>query len=689
MVHDPSTIPTDDAEAAQRPILDVARMTRLGRAIAATPSPCGTWLAVAVQRLNDDESKYVSDIWRVAIRDSDAAPVQLTRGDADDKQPRFRRDGALAFLSNRNPRAGDPEEGDTERYQVWIMPVTGGEPRPLTDEPLGVMDYRFAPAGDRLLVIAGVLPGLPHEDQRAALAERRDKGPSTLRYTRMPVRFWDHWIAPVAPHAIAYREDGTGRRDLTPEADREFRHLSWDISPDGRRLAITKDAVGSDRVMDSSILIIDIESGATQEMGTSDRVAHSDVVFAPDGNVIACVRRQRPTGRAGKPGLWLYDAAGAGRALAQDWDCWPTIHGWTPDGSALLATAEVGGDVPAYHVAVADGARTRITSAAAGGSHVDLHPVANADGSLEIVGLRHKIIHPPEPFIASLAQDSEPQLLAELSGFSASEGAAMARWESFTATSADGSPVQSFLVTPIRDEASAPPLPALVAIHGGPIGQHSDGWHWRWNALVKISRGYAVALPNPRGSTGFGQEFIEGIWDNNWGGACYDDLMAVTDYLADRKDIDAQRIAAIGGSFGGYMANWIGGHTDRYRCLVSHAGIYWMSAFQGTTDNPAYFALMTGESPYGDSAEFDKFSPHRSVADWKTPTLVIHGEKDYRVPVSEALLLFEALQLHGVDSELLIFPDENHWILKPRNIREWYDHVFAFLAKHMGEERSE
>src|SRR5690606_27331191 len=202
--------------------------------------------------------------------------------------------------------------------------------------------------------------------------------------------------------------------------------------------------------------------------------------------------------------------------------------------------------------------------------------------------------------------------------------------------------------------------------HVVPVGQHVDGRHWRWNPLVATGAGYAVALPNPRGSTGRGQAFIEGVWNNRWGGDCYLDLMAVADALERRPDVDGARMAALGGSFGGYMANWIGGQTERLRCLVTHASIYHFPAFHGATDEPAYFALELGGTPYGaDPAAFERYSPHRFIEKWKTPTLVIHGEKDYRVPVSEALLLFEALQLHGVESELLIFPDENHWILKP------------------------
>jgi dipeptidyl aminopeptidase/acylaminoacyl peptidase len=213
--------------------------------------------------------------------------------------------------------------------------------------------------------------------------------------------------------------------------------------------------------------------------------------------------------------------------------------------------------------------------------------------------------------------------------------------------------------------------------------QFADGWHWRWNPLIPAAAGYAMILPNPRGSTGFGQEFIQGIWNNEWGGACFRDIMAVLDAVCSRDDIDAERVGAMGGSFGGYMANWIGVQTERFRCLMTHAGIYDLGGFTGATDYPSYMYYGLGITPYENPEAFERYSPHRLLANWKTPTLIIHGEKDYRVPIGEALHLFEALCWRGVDAELLVFPDENHWILRPQNIRQWYRVMLEFACKHL------
>lgn len=661
------------------PRFDAERMTELRRVSAVAPSPDGSWLAVAAERLDEKQVRYVSDLWRVPLGDG-GDPVRLTRGDTKDGSPCFRRDGSLGFLSNRNPRAGKAEEDDDKRQQVWLLPAAGGEPQPLTDEPLGVTAFRFARDADRLIVLADVLLDVPHDQQREHAKDLADNGPSGLHYTTMPVRHWDHWRPRPAPHVIAYAADGTDRRDLTPKADDEFRDsidgLELDVARDGTRVAIVASRPGPDRIADTYIRVIDVASGAHRDLGAVERTMHGAPVFSPDGATIACTRWPRALGRCGLIELWAFDVDGGdGRAMAPHWDVWPHPQGWTDDGTAVIATADYRGDVPVFRIDASSGEVARITATDTGGSHLNVHVVAD-----RVVGIRHRWCHPPEPFSCALAADAGPKLLANLSGLAPGVLTEMARWEEIWVAGDGGTEIQSFIASP----RAAGPHPALLWIHGGPMGQASDGWHWRWNPLICVAAGYVVALPNPRGSTGFGQDMVEGVWNNTWGGACYNDLMAVTDALEARDDVDASRVGAMGGSFGGYMANWIGANTDRFACLMSHAGLYHLEAFHGTTDYPAFMVWeFNGSTPWGQPEVFNRFSPHRGVDNWKTPTLIIHGEKDYRVPISEALLLFEALQHHGVESELLVYPDENHWILKPRNSRDWYRRVLAFADRYL------
>jgi dipeptidyl aminopeptidase/acylaminoacyl peptidase len=309
------------------------------------------------------------------------------------------------------------------------------------------------------------------------------------------------------------------------------------------------------------------------------------------------------------------------------------------------------------------------------GAHALLQ--ALPDGRIACV--RSSLLDAPECYVLEPRAGATAQPLARLSGFTPATD--WAEVERISTPSTDGAPIQSLITRP----KGGGRRPTLFWIHGGPIGMSADGWHWRWSALLAVAQGYTVVQPNPRGSTGYGQKFIDGIWGNVWGAQCFADLMAVTDALEKRPDIDAARIMAMGGSFGGYMTNWIGTQTDRYKCLITHASIVGMSTFTGVTDHPAWWYLeMGGENPYANPERFDRYAPWKSITRWKSPTLIIHGELDYRCPVSEALMLFEALQYNGVASELLIFPDENHWILKPNNIVAWYTHVLEFVRRYLG-----
>ncbi|MCC7537827.1 MAG: S9 family peptidase, partial [Deltaproteobacteria bacterium] len=665
---------------------DVRTLLSLGRVSSMAPSPDGSWLAVAVSRLDAERAKLVSSLWRVPLS-GDAEAVPLTRGLSSDRAPCFRRDGALGFLSDRPTKPGSADE---PRTQVWLLPPRGGEPVPLTDEPLGVLSFRFAENADVLALMAPVLVGVAHDEQRKTYDDRKKNGSSALRYATMNVRHWDAWLGPAWPHLVACDAHGRGRRDLTPEATREYETTEldheWALSPTGTHAAMLRQRPGADRIAEVALDVIDLATGARRTFGEAARTTHQSPVFSPDGRRLACSRHTRGERRLGKPGLWVYalDAAGGGasdgRALAERWERWPVPQAWTPDGSALIVTADDRGEVPIFGVDVASGEVTRLSDPKAGGCHDGVRVTPAGDA---LVGVRHRLLSPPEPFVMPLGSAAAPRAVGRLPGFSEDDGARIARWESIGVRAPDGAEVQSFLLLPRDHAAGDAPLPLMVWIHGGPISAFHDGWHWRWNPLVAVAAGYAVVLPNPRGSTGFGQEFVEQILGNRWGAECYEDVMATVEAVASRPEIDATRVGAMGGSFGGYMANWIGGNTDRFRCLITHASLFDLTAFYGTTDYPAFMRWELGTDPYDDRETFERHSPSRRVTGWKTPTLVIHGERDYRVPIGEGLALFEALQRCGVESELLVFPDENHWIQKPRNIEVWYDAFVEFADRYL------
>ena len=646
-------------------------------------APDGSWLAVTVQRLDRDKSRYVSDLWKVPVDGS--AAMQLTRGDSRDVAPCFVRDGSLAFLSNRQPNEVKPDEEADKRMQVWLLPAQGGEPQQLTDEPLGVEAFRFARAADRLVVLAPVLPGVPPDQQRSRASERRKHGPCARRLLRQPARHWDHWlddgVASEATHVIAYQAAPAGpagaRVDLTPQAAREFAvDPEFDVTADGRLIAITRASPGVDRCDDTDVWLIDADSAAVRAVGTVAGANCQWPRFAPDGRTLSVVRSVRSPQQAPHPTLELIDvASGARTPCAGDWDRWPMQPEWSLDGRTLLACADDQGQTPVFAIDTRSGTVRRCVPAGAGGTHGQLVPLPSGG----VAAVRSTLLRAPEVSVLDAGLAGEPRQLAALSGF---EAATWAAQEPLRAISTDGTPIHGLLIKPA--DASGP-LPLVLWIHGGPMTMSGDGWHWRWNPLLLVAQGYAVALANPRGSTGFGQQFVQGIWGNVWGDQCYRDLMALTDALCKRPDIDARRTAAMGGSFGGYMVNWIGTQTDRFGCLVSHAGIVNMAAFTGVTDHPPdWYLEMGGENPYQDPQRFDRYAPIRTISQWRTPALIVHGERDYRCPIGEALSLFEALQYHGVESELLVFPEENHWVLRPRNVVAWYQAVLEFTGRHLG-----
>ncbi|MEJ2532219.1 MAG: S9 family peptidase [Halioglobus sp.] len=651
---------------------------RLGRVSAAALSPDSSWMAVAVMRLNRDGTEYVGDLWKVPLDGSD--PVQLTRGQSSDVAPCFRRDGALGFLSNRKPTDLGADEGAEKRRQIWILDAEGGEPRQLSDEPLGITDFRFARRGDRLVYTAPVLPGVAHDKQRETAAERGRRGSNARRFTQQPVRHWDHWLHEnedlPSPHLVACCSDGGKRRDLTPAARRELSiEPRFDLSEDGRLVAITWSTPARDRELDTSLRVFDLVTGRDRIFGAQEYCNVEFPLFAPDGRTLAAVREFRSATSAPRPRTVLFNVkSGKGRELAEDWDRWPQLQQWCADGHGLLVTADDEGATPLFRVDTRSGKTVRLSTVKSGGHHSAC--LALPEGGA--VGIRSTLSQPPEPFLIPAKGRAAPRRLANLSGFDSAD------WidtESIRTISTDGKLIQSWLLKPRGVKRS---LPVLMWIHGGPIGMSGDLWHWRWNPLPFLARGYAIVQPNPRGSTGFGQAFIQGIWGNTWGGQCYEDIMAVADAISERKDIDGGRMMAMGGSFGGYMTNWIGTQTDRFRCLVTHASIVNMSTFTGVTDHPAWWYLeMGGENPYQNPDSFDRYAPWKYLSGWKTPTLIIHGEKDYRCPVGEALMLFEGLQYHGIESELLLFPDECHFIQKPPNIVAWYDAILEFLDRHM------
>ncbi len=549
--------------------------------------------------------------------------------------------------------------------------------------------------------------------------ERKDAGITAILHESAPVRSWDHDLGPDQPRLFAVDPDqmqeteigwaggdkesvladdtGVARegaeraaqparlRDLTPEPGRALDGEAFELTPDGTSVVTgwwQWDPAGESHC---ELVLIDVASGKRRVLLSVPEFDFSSPRVSPDGRFIVCQRERHST--AERPvdlTLVVLDVDGsgadslntggeAGRDLLASWDRWPQEAAWSHDSRALYFAADDGGRRPVFRVDTDTGEVTRVT--ADDGAYTDLNP--GPDGRY-LYALRATVDSPPTPVRIDLilgTTGAEPAAL-ECPGVPVT---VPGRLEEVQVAADDGQPVRSWLVLPETASADRP-APLLLWVHGGPMSSWNT-WSWRWNPWLMAARGYAVLLPDPALSTGYGLEFIARA-HREWGARPFADIMAATGAVLARPDIDADRVAMMGGSYGGYMANWMAGHTDRFKAIVSHAGLWTLEAMFGTTDHPMFWRPHFGD-PLTSPEMYEANSPHRHIGQIRTPMLVIHGNKDYRVPVGEALRLWWDLSRHGAEAKFLYFPDENHWILTPGNARIWYETIFAFLAQHV------
>ena len=635
-------------------------------------SPDGSLLICARAVLDDKSAEYVSSLWEIDPEGRRPAR-RLTWGSTSESGAAFAFDGDVLFTATRAvPGESDPQPA------LWRLPAAGGEAQLLISRPGGVSSVSAAKAAPTFVAQTSVMASAISLDQDDQVrSARKDKKVTAMLHTGYPVRHWDHDLGPDHPHLVVAETDSKESvelRDITPTAGAALRETSTTISDDGLFVVTTWTVGDASAARRSTLVRIDTVTG--------DRVtlvdeADADVynpVLSPDGTKLAFIRETLTTPEsAPRMTLQLYDfGSGAVTGVADGWDRWPTSLAWLPDGSGLVVTADDGGRGPIFTIDLW-GQPVRLTADDA--AYTDLRVAPDGES---IYALRASYEAPPHVVRVDLRSGEitalrGPDTLPELPG----------TLTEITARAEDGSTVRSWLALPTGAAPHAP-VPLLLWVHGGPLGSWNT-WSWRWNPWLLVAKGYAVLLPDPALSTGYGQDFVQRGW-GQWGKAPFTDLMAITDAAVAQPEIDPKRTGAMGGSFGGYMANWIAGHTNRFDAIVTHASLWVLDQFGPTTDAAWYWQReMSPEMAVENS-------PHLYVADITTPMLVIHGDKDYRVPIGEGLRLwYELLAESGLpadddgktDHRFLYFPDENHWVLKPQHTKIWYEVVTAFLSEHV------
>jgi dipeptidyl aminopeptidase/acylaminoacyl peptidase len=665
---------TDNKTFAVQDLLALPRLSGLAL------SPDGARLVVSVARPDARGKKYVGALYELDPVGG-RAPRRLTRSAPGESDAAFAPDGSLLFVSSRSdPDAGEAEdEAREDKPALWLLPAGGGEARMLAGPPGGVDAVAVSREDGAFVFAAGSHPDTGDWEQDAAREKaRKDAGVGAQLFTGYPIRLWDHYLGPRERHLhLAPRPEDDGLagagRDLIPAPARSLDMATFDLTPDARTVVTSRWRETEDpRERALELVAVDAVSGKERVLADDD-AWYDSPACSPDGRFVVAVREGIPTpDEVADTTLWLVDLrSGEGRDLLEGFDLWPQSPVWSHDSGAVFFTADEDGRTPAFRVDLDTGTVARLTGE---GAFDSLCP---APDGRTVYALRSTITEPPYPVaLDALGAGAEPRRLRSFGELD--DLALPARVERVTVESDDGTPVSSWLLLPPGASAEAP-APLATFIHGGPVNSWS-GWHWRWNPNVFVDDGWAVLLPDPALSTGYGLGYIRRGW-GRWGDIVYGDLMSAVDGAATRDEIDVQKNVAMGGSFGGYMANWIAGHTDRFDALVTHASLWDLESFHGTTDLGVWWEREFGD-PYAEPSRYREHSPHLHVGNIETPMLVVHGELDYRVPIGEALTLWTDLKCHHVPAKFLYFPDENHWVLKPNNARLWYETVIGFVDHH-------
>jgi dipeptidyl aminopeptidase/acylaminoacyl peptidase len=640
----------------------------LGRVTDPQVSPDGKTVAFVVTVHNKAENKTNSNIYLVAADGGPTRPLTAAKG--ANNTPRWLPDGkSLAFISTRNGEA-----------QIWTVPVIGGDAQKVSSISTGVSDLQVSPDGKWFSFSSEVYPDCPNDESNKQRSEQVEQSKVKAKiFDKLPYRVWNSWKDGKRTHLFVLPTNGGASRDMTPgDMDSPPIDLggswSYDWSSDGSEIAFTRNA---DAVValstNNDIFVVSVKGGEPKRI-TDNPGNDSQPLYSPDGKFIAYLQMKRAGFEADERQLILYArATGSRRNVTERFDFSVNDFLWTPDSKSIYFNADDKSNESLFRIDVASG---KVDVVIDKGYNHSLRILPDGKG---LILVKESISQPAELFRI----DQTGKIVKRLTSTNDEKlrSIEMNPKEEFWFEGAAGAKVHGFIVKPAGFDA-AKTYPMILLVHGGPQGQWGDQFHYRWSAQMFTSRGFIAVLINPRGSTGYGQKFTDEI-SGDWGGKPYEDLMKGVDYvLKTYSYIDGNRIAAAGASYGGYMINWIAGHTTRFRCLVSHDGSFDMRSMYGTTEELWFPEWEFRGTPYLNPELYEKWSPSKYAANFKTPMLVVHGQLDYRLDVSEGYQLFTALQRQGVKSKMLYFPDEGHFVTKPANAELWYKTVLDWIEEN-------
>ena len=639
-------------------------------------SPDGKWIAYSVATPDVEANHSVRDIWVVPAAGGGEAR-QITRGGSDTRA-RWSPDGKkLAFISGRS---GTP--------QIYWIALEGGEATRLTSLSTGADNELWSPDGKAVAFVSSVYPDCRDDACDAARDAAKEKSKVKARvYEKLLYRHWTEWWDGKRSHLFVAAVDGASvPRDLTPGANYDVPPFNEGapeaiaFSPDGKELCFTANTDKDEALStNGDLFTVDVSGGSEPKRITTNPGNDWGPAYSPDGKWIAYRAQLRGGYEADRWRLMLYDRQ-SGKIInrTDNFDRSVESYAWTPDSARIYFSAEHKAEMPLYAIAAAESGAPQVI---ADGFNADFD--LSRDGRTLALA-RTSLTMPAEIFTADADGGAHLQQVTHQNGALLAEVALPAA-ETFWFEGAEKTQVEGLLIRPPHFDA-AKKYPTLFLIHGGPQGAWTDAWGYRWNQQVMAAAGYVVVMINPRGSTGYGQKFTAEI-SRDWGGRVYEDSMKGLDAaIAKYPFIDGARVGAAGGSYGGYMIDWIATHTDRFKCLISHAGPYDLVSEYGATEELWFADWEFGGPPWAKPEMYQKWAPSEyasALGKYKTPTLVVGGELDFRVPYNQDLEFFTALQVQRVPSKLLIFPDEGHWVLKPQNSELWYATFLDWLGRYL------